>query len=105
MENPENTENVLSEQLTVEQLQAVVEEKTFALTEAESVIEELKGQLIAEQSRPQAVPTITVGEDTYQVLAKSFQFEGQTHTVEELLSNTGMQAVLVGKGAGFLEKL
>jgi hypothetical protein len=98
--------------LPVEELVALVEQKEqgiadrdASLAEANTIIDELKTQLTAQQAQPSDVPVIMVGKDQYRVTAPRFQFEGEEYSVQQLLANKKMQEALVKKGAGFLEKI
>lgn len=54
------------------------------------------------QTKPLEFPTILVDKKTYEVRAKSFQYQKTTYTVGDLLKNKPLQKELVKKGVGFL---
>lgn len=72
-----------------------------------TTIDELTAQLAAVQANPSTVPTFTLAKKTYEVHASSFKYRNDSeppreYTVQELLNDPKLQAVLVKKGVGFI---
>lgn len=94
------TTELINASAEVEALKAEIEAK-------DKIIEALKVELSttkAEAAKPQTIPTVKVGKDTYEVVIPRFQFEGETYTAADVVKNEKLAATLVKEQASVLVK-
>lgn len=84
-----------------EQEETLTEASTVIAGQKETIAEQT-AQIDTLQAKPSSVPVIVVAKKTYEVHAKTFQFEKVTYTVEQLLKDKPLQKKMVDKGVGFL---
>lgn len=91
----------------LEALKAKNRELTAEVEAKDKMIEALKEELKASKSeaaKPQTIPTVKVGKDTYEVVIPRFQFEGETYTAADVVKNEKLAATLVKEQASVLVK-
>ena len=101
-----------NKELTLDELKELVKEKdglleiaNQSLSDSLEVIDELKEQLEAAK-HGQTIPTVTLGEDTYQVTSPDgFRFKGKAITLDDLRKDEDLVQSLVDAGAGVLVKV
>jgi hypothetical protein len=100
-------------ELSVDELKAKVAElegqldlKEENYQEALEVIGDLKDQLVAAKAGQRTNPTVTLGEDTYEVLEPNgFQFKGKLVTLVDLKASEDLVQALVDRKSGLLVKV
>lgn len=75
----------------------IIEGQTQTIADLEETVRSL-------QTAPPEFPVITVGKAKYAVEVKTFGYNGQHYTLEQLVADKALQAELVKKGVGFLVK-
>ena len=109
---PTSTKTVAeTKELTLEECKAQLKqaqtERDNAIAERDEsleLIDELKQELAAAR-KGQAVPTVTDGTDTYQVLTNGFRFKGKLVTYDDLKDDEGLVAQLVAAKTSYLQKV
>ncbi|MCX6216476.1 hypothetical protein [Spirosoma sp.] len=89
------------------QVETLTAEKVKAendLAEAVKVVTELKGKLSEKQEAGSKLPTLKVGEDTYELVTE-FLYQNQEVTHQVLKENPDLAAALVADGCGNLKKV